>query len=74
MQPYYVMRNSGQAVFVKEADFFVSQGGLKEKWGLHWRLIFAASIEDARKVGHEILPMYTPASSADAKRLFVVSE
>jgi len=45
--------NSG-SVFVKAFDFFKSQGGLTEKWGLHWLPILATSIEDARERGCEL--------------------
>lgn len=34
--------------FVKESDFFKSQGGLKEEWGKRWFPIMAETIEDAR--------------------------
>lgn len=39
---------NGAAHFVKEADFFRSQGGDKAEWGKNWRPVVAASIEDAR--------------------------
>lgn len=53
---YFVMRNSGRAVFVKHGPFFVSQGGLTDSWGKAWTRIKATSIEHARKVGEELLP------------------
>lgn len=37
------------SVFVKALDFFASQGGLHEDWGLNWKPIVATSIEDARE-------------------------
>jgi hypothetical protein len=58
MPEYYVMRNSGQAVFVKEADFFEQQGGLDEAWGRTWVKINALSIEHAREIGERNLPAY----------------
>jgi hypothetical protein len=38
-------------VYVKDYDFFVEQGGLKDPWGKHWRLVRASSIEAARNKG-----------------------
>ena len=42
------------AIYVKEWDFFVEQGGMRQKWGKHWRPIMARSIEDARLKGLRI--------------------
>lgn len=53
---YYVVRNDAGSVFVKEAGFFEQQGGLTQDWGKRWQKISAASIEDARRIGDEILP------------------
>jgi hypothetical protein len=53
---YYVHRNSGNAVFVKEGSFFEQQGGLFQPWGDGWTKVHAASIEDARAIGERILP------------------
>ena len=39
------------SVFVKDRDFFVSQGGDKQDWGKNWFPVWAASIEDAREQG-----------------------
>jgi len=47
---YYVLINAGHAAFVKTESFFISQGGLKEKWGRKWKKIKANSIEDAREI------------------------
>lgn len=50
---------------IKEADFFVEQGGLKEDWGKKWEPIEdAASIGDARrmmatKYGIKLSPIYS---------------
>jgi hypothetical protein len=46
---HYVLCNSGSALFVKEAEFFESQGGLTDAWGCAWVPVEAKSIEDARK-------------------------
>lgn len=54
MDSYYVSC-SGAAVFVKEAEFFKSQGGLTESWGKNWKgPISAGSIHDARMKGAEL--------------------
>jgi len=55
---YMIHRNSGNAVFVKETGFFISQGGLGAEWGRQWRPIVADSIEDARSKGERLLPKY----------------
>lgn len=47
MNKYYVHFN-GAAWFVKEAEFFESQGGLTEAWGKGWKQIYADSIEHGR--------------------------
>lgn len=41
-------------VYVKEAAFFISQGGLTTNWGKNWIGINAESIDDARQKGKEI--------------------
>lgn len=38
------------STFVKAYDFFVSQGGLKEEWGNHWKIIDAPDLQGARMV------------------------
>jgi NTP pyrophosphatase (non-canonical NTP hydrolase) len=40
---------NGSAIFIKEADFFIEQAGLKKDWGKSWVPICATSIGDARK-------------------------
>lgn len=57
---HYIIRNPGQAVFVKEGEFFVSQGGLTNEWGKTWKKIKARSIEHAREIGEATLPPWTP--------------
>lgn len=37
-------------IFVKEYDFFVSQGGEREKWGRSWEKVEAEDIHQARVV------------------------
>jgi len=49
--PTHYVHWNGAAVFVKEAEFFKSQGGLTAKWGEAWRAVIAEDIEDARRVG-----------------------
>lgn len=48
-----VVQVSG-SVFVKELEFFRSQGGFREDWGRNWVPIIANSIEDARKKGCDL--------------------
>lgn len=45
-----VVQASG-CVFVKELDFFRSQGGFTQDWGKNWLPIVATSIEEARERG-----------------------
>lgn len=50
MKPtHYVHCNSGNALFVKEAAFFASQGGLTDEWGKHWKPVVARSTGSARR-------------------------
>lgn len=51
---YMVHVNSGGSVFVKELEFFRSQGGLEGRWGLNWTPVEATSIEDAREKGYQL--------------------
>lgn len=48
---YMVHVNWSGAVFVKALDFFRSQGGFRDAWGLHWSPLVATGIEDAREKG-----------------------
>ena len=38
------------STFVKGYDFFVSQGGLTEKWGKYWEIVEAESLQAARLI------------------------
>lgn len=38
-------------VYVKEKEFFRSQGGFTSVWGRRWVLVLAESIENAREIG-----------------------
>lgn len=51
---YYTLKNSGNAIFVKEAEFFKFQGGLQEEWGRKWKKVRATSIEHARELGAKV--------------------
>lgn len=54
---YMVIANKASgSVFVKEKDFFISQGGDKQDWGKDWKEVEAESIEDARKKGCDMFP------------------
>lgn len=48
-----VMQTSG-CVFVKELDYFISQDGLIQDWGINWKPIVATSVEEARRYGCEM--------------------
>lgn len=50
---YYINANSA-GVYVKEGEFFKSQGGLTKKWGKSWELIQARDLDDARQIGIKI--------------------
>jgi hypothetical protein len=50
----HFVSSNGAAVFVKEASFFRSQGGLKETWGKTWVPVIARSIGDARRQGSQL--------------------
>jgi len=56
MKDYYVHRNDGNAVFVKDGDFFIEQGGLTNSWGKAWKKVRADSIEHARLIGENLIP------------------
>ena len=50
MEKYYILVEPW-AVYVKEGNFFESQGGLTSDWGKYWRPVYADSIEHARLIG-----------------------
>lgn len=50
MTEYYILVKPW-AVYVKEASFFVEQGGLTAMWGSDWKKVTANSIEEARAIG-----------------------
>jgi hypothetical protein len=71
MAKYYVHYN-GASVFVKEAGFFKSQGGLTDEWGKHWRgPLTAESIHAARMKGYEL---FNVKPSAEQRRLSELHE
>lgn len=47
---YYVLVEPW-AVYVKDAELFVAQGGLQDEWGKRWRLVKAESVEHAQSLG-----------------------
>ncbi len=72
---YMVLVGPSGSVFVKELEFFRSQGGFREDWGSNWHPVVATSIENARERGCETLPGARPYAqqappdlSADARR------
>ena len=59
-QSYMVCCNIAGSVFVKEYQFFVSQGGLPDNWGKNWIRIEASSIENARLQGTKLFANARP--------------
>jgi len=47
---YYILIEPW-AVYVKEGEFFKSQGGLEKDWGKYWIPVQADGIEHARSIG-----------------------
>jgi hypothetical protein len=47
---YAILVASSGSTFVKEYDFFVSQGGTTQDWGRNWKIVEADSIEGARVI------------------------
>jgi len=45
---YILIKDFG--VYVKEGKFFISQGGLFEKWGDAWERIETTGIKEARAI------------------------
>lgn len=61
MNKYMLLCNeTSGCVFVKDYDFFVSQGGLTQEWGKRWLELEATSIEDARKQGCKLFKNAKP--------------
>lgn len=54
MKDFYYHINWAGAIFVKDGDFFVQQGGLQEKWGRAWKKIQAKSLDHAREIAISI--------------------
>lgn len=52
---FYVLKNAGNAVFVKTAKYFHEQGGHRLAWGRNWTRILASSLEEAREIGRKTL-------------------
>lgn len=51
---FAVMTNWAGSTFVKEWDFYVGQGGLRDPWGRAWRPVMAFDIEHARQKGRRL--------------------
>lgn len=53
---HYVLQSSAmpKSYFVKEAAFFVEQGGLRDSWGARWQPVNAQSIEQAREIAAKL--------------------
>ena len=48
-QAYVLIKEAG--VYVKEGEFFASQGGLDSDWGSAWEQIEAKTLHEARRIG-----------------------
>lgn len=58
-KPTHFILITDAGVYVKEAEFFKSQGGLKQDWGKNWIPVIAlgedeVGIENARKIGKDL--------------------
>lgn len=56
---FYVSINPW-GVYVKEGEFFESQGGLEEEWGETWIPVCGQDVEDARLEGKKIRAVGPP--------------
>ena len=50
LRPFYVLHSPSGAMWVKEAEHFIQQGGTTHQWGKAWMLIQAYDIEHAKSV------------------------
>ncbi len=50
----YYINETHAAVYVKDREFFESQGGLTDDWGRGWRPVYAKSCEHARSMGKKM--------------------
>jgi hypothetical protein len=68
-KPTHYVLATGAAVYVKEAEFFKSQGGHTESWGRRWLPVVAESVEDARR--QHAPPASNPLDVLDFLRAFI---
>lgn len=47
---YYILIRPW-AVYVKDGQFFIDQGGLNAEWGKDWVRVWANSFDEARQIG-----------------------
>ena len=40
-----------RTVYVKDGDFFVDSGGMKQAWGKNWTPVYARSYDEAKAIG-----------------------
>jgi hypothetical protein len=45
---FAIIANPGAPTFVKEFQFFIDQGGLRQPWGKNWVVVHADDMDDAR--------------------------
>ena len=53
-QPTHYVLPQGPNCYVKEANFYMDQGGHIKPWGTNWIPVIASDIEDARRIAKEI--------------------
>ncbi len=51
---YVLVTSTGGGPFVKDAAFFIQQGGLSASWSKNWRPVVADSIEHARELAKQM--------------------
>jgi len=50
MNKFAILVGPSGSTFVKDYDFFVEQGGLKDPWGRNWKIVEAPTSEAARVI------------------------
>lgn len=59
---YMALVGPSGSVFIKDLEFFKSQGGFKESWGRNWIPVRGKDVEDARERACTSLPGARPFS------------
>lgn len=50
MKKFAILVGPSGSTFVKDYDFFVSQGGTTEGWGKNWKIVEALDMDAARVI------------------------